>query len=142
MKYYFSFIAILLFISCREPLSFSSSNTYNIEEVLTAVNCEADCEEMADCEGIRANIIGTIDEANINAATNNFFMIDRFESQVDLEIRVDTMITAEVFSLISDKGGFNARITGLLQGEDGTGSNCEREIYMILDDLASLDIIE
>lgn len=142
MKYYISIFAILLFFSCQQPLDFSNSQFYDIEEILTSVNCDEDCEEMADCEGQTVKMIGTIDEANINSATYNFFMTDRSNAQVDIEVRVDTSMSAEIFSFLAGKGGFDARIISELGGEDGSGSNCKREIFMTVDEVADIDIIE
>jgi hypothetical protein len=142
MKYYISLFAILLFISCGEKLDFNNSQFYDVEDILTSRNCTADCEETADCENQIVKMIGTIDESNISLMNRNFFMVDRSEAQVDMEVRVDSTAAPEVFALITDKGGFDARITGRLQGEDGTGSNCARVIYMTIDDESAIVIIE
>ena len=142
MKYYIFLFAILLFVSCEQPLDFSNSQFYDVEEILTSRNCDGDCEEMADCEGQTVKMIGTIDEGKINSATFNFFMTDRSNGQVDMEVRVDTSMSAEIFSFLAGRGGFDARIISELQGEDGSGSNCAREIYMVVDEVADIEIIE
>lgn len=142
MKYYISLLAVLFLCSCEEPLNFNNSQFFDIQDILESVNCRAECEETADCEGQTVKMIGTIDEANISAATMTFFMEDRSESTFDIEIRVDSTAADEVFALVGINGGSDARITAVLQGEDGTGSNCQREIFMIVDDVTSIDIIE
>lgn len=143
MKFLSILFALFLFTACTEPLDFNNSQFYDIEEVLESSNCTADCEEEADCEDQRVKLIGTIDESNINAADFQFFVLDRTNKSVEMEVKVDSTIAAVLFAKISDKGGEVARIQGLLGGVDGSGSsNCQRVIFMTVDNPADVEIVE
>lgn len=143
MKYYISLFALLIFFSCEEPIDLDNSQFYDVEDIVTAVNCTADCEETADCENENAKIIAIIDPSRIVKDSSSFYILDRTDSKIDMQVKVDTSATDIVFALITDKGGNTARIKGVLEGRDGTSSsNCQREIFVNLSNSGDLEIIE
>jgi len=137
------FFSILLLASCNEPLDFNNSQFYDVQDVLESSNCAADCEEVADCENQRVKMIGTIDPSNIDAINFQFNLVDRSNQQVEMEVVVDSSEAAVVFALISDQGDEQVRITGLLEGMDGSSSsNCQREISMKLTSSDDIELVE
>lgn len=143
MKFLNILLVLLVFTACDEPLDFNNSQFYDVEDILESSNCTADCEEVADCENQRVKMIATIDASGISATEFQFVVQDRSTSTIEMEVKVDTMIAAELFSNIQDKGGEVARLQGLLGGEDGSSSsNCQRTIFMTIDNPADVEIVE
>ncbi len=133
----------ILFTACDEPLDFNNSQFYDVQDILESSNCTADCEEEADCENQRVKMIATIDASGISATEFQFVVQDRSTSTFEMEVKVDTVIAAELFANILDKGGEVARLQGRLGGEDGSSSsNCQRVIFMTIDDPADVEIVE
>ena len=137
MKYLALTILIgLTFFSCtKETLDLTNSQFYNVAQVLESSNCNADCEEIADCEGQLVKIVGLLDPSNISAITHSFGLLDQRDERTDIIMIVDTLQSAEVFVKLAGAGDKVVRVTGVLQGTDGTGSsNCKRVISMRISD--------
>lgn len=122
----------LTIASCtKETLDLTNSQFYNVAQILESSNCNANCEDMADCEGQLVKVVGLLDPSNINGLTHTFVLLDQRDEKTDMIMLVDTMISPSVFDKLIGQGDKVVRATGVLRGTDGTGSsNCKRIINM------------
>jgi len=143
MKYLaLTFMLAMTFASCtKETLDLSNSQFYNIAQILESSNCDANCEEMADCEGQRVKVVGLIDPANINGVTRTFGVIDRRDEKTDMVVVVDSLISSDVFVKLAGNGDKTVRVTGILEGIDGSSStNCQRVINMRVTEASDVNV--
>ncbi len=138
MKFGFILLSILffLFTGCKKDELDLDSNTYfGIKAILNSENCNADCEETANCEGKMIKVKGFLDENNINASEHQFYLIDEKKDKYILEVKVDETVSSDVFQKLNGQGGQVFLVEGLMEGYDApTNINCKRQFILRLDD--------
>ena len=117
--YLFLFSILLIQTGCKkENLDFGSDDYFGIKAVLKSDNCDADCGEIADCEGQQIKVKGKLDSSNINESDNQFYLIDEGNDDFRLEIKVDDLVNSDVFLKLNGNGENVFRVEGEMEGYD------------------------
>ena len=133
---------LLLIIGCgQETLDLSSNTYFGVKEVLTSMNCEANCGETADCEGVTIRVKGRLDDANINAFAHQFYLLDESQEKFTLEVKVDEAVSADVFQKLNDMGGEVFLVKGEMEGYDAsTNCRCTRQFLLRVDEASDVEM--
>ncbi len=124
---------VALLSSCKKKLDLNSSEHFGVKEFLSSKNCEADCGNVAACEGQTVKLIGVVVEDSKNTNNHSFQIVDENDSEYTIDVIVNTQIEAAVFALVTSLEGKKVKIEGIADGFDmPTNLNCERGISLKL----------
>lgn len=127
-------MGLFLFSACDpESLDLDGDEIFGVETILDSENCDTECGVTADCEGKSVTITGTIDEINITPSAHQFYIFEIDNRNKQIEIKVDSTVSDDVFAKIADHANKNINIVGTLEGFDAQmNANCERIQFLNL----------
>lgn len=137
--------AFFILTSCDEKIDLNNAQYYDIETVVNSRNCSAKCDEMADCEGSNAKMLGTFDESSVDTKKFMFSLVDKIDEKTEMEIRLDSLIAPEVFLNIKGNDEKVIRVEGTLEGyDDGTAgsSSCDRVMRLYITDPSKVRVAQ
>lgn len=145
MKFLYSgflLVMIIFLSSCgKDELDFSNGDYYEVKDVIDSANCDADCGQIADCEGEVVMVRGKLDAGNINASNDQFYLIDANDEDKTMEVKVMEDISEAVFQKLLGNGGEIFKINGELEGFDApTNLNCQRMFFLKVNDASHVEI--
>jgi len=140
MRKFFA-LMLVVFISCNETLDLTSNTYFDVKQFLTSKNCETKCYQKADCEGVIVGLKGIPDDLNIMPETSTFYLNDIGSEKYSLEIKVDSLISPQVFDFLNKNTGKTIKVKGKIEGFDRPMNfKCERGFYLLLENEGDISL--
>lgn len=130
---------LMIVAACKKELDFSADDYYRVRDFLRSRNCDTQCGQVAECEGMVVKLKGRIQAENVERETFSFFLEDEKSSNCHVSVQVDSLIATDVFDDILLAGSGAVKIEGLIEGHDEPGNlSCKRGFSLKLENREDL----
>lgn len=130
---------LMALAACKKDLDFTADDYYRVRDFLRSQNCDTECGQVADCEGIVVKLKGRINAENVERETFSFLLEDEKNSNCHVSVSVDSLIATDIFDDILLAGSGTVKIEGLIEGHDEPGNlKCKRGFSLKLENREDL----
>lgn len=135
----FAASVLLLGVGCKKDLiDFEPGVCYEVQTLLNARNAEVPCGKIADFEGKKLCLTGTLED---NGNSTSFTLRDAQHSSHAIEIQVDSLLANEVLAMVKANVSKMATVRGIMTGFDRPQNfKCRRGFAQQLSEVEDLEI--